>query len=53
MEDIYKEVYFSKYCETCEYKDLDEKFDPCNDCLAEPMNVESEKPVCWKEKKND
>ena len=42
MEDIYKEV-FSKYCETCEHKDLDEKFDPCNDrCLAEPMNAESE-----------
>ena len=41
MEDIYKEVYFNKYCETCD------------DCLAEPMNAESEKPVYWKEKKND
>ena len=41
MEDVYKEVYFNKYCETCEHKDLDEKFDPCNDCLAEPMNAES------------
>lgn len=49
MEGIYKEVNFEKYCKTCEYKDLKEMFDPCNVCLAEGMNVDSEKPVYWKE----
>ena len=32
MENIYKEVDFKTYCKTCEHKDLEEKFDPCNDC---------------------
>lgn len=52
MENIYKEVDFKTYCETCEHKDLEEKFDPCNDCLAEPMNVNSDKPIYWKEAEN-
>lgn len=51
MEEIYKEVDFNKYCKTCEYKETEEKCDPCNDCLAEPMNADSEKPVYWKEAK--
>ena len=49
MENIYKEVDFKTYCKTCEHKDLEEKFDPCNDCLAEPMNANSDKPIYWKE----
>ena len=52
MENIYKEVDFETYCETCEHKDLKENFDPCNDCLGEPMNANSEKPVYWKEADN-
>lgn len=49
MEDIYREVDFEKYCKTCRYKKRDEKCDPCNDCLAEETNANSEKPVYWKE----
>ena len=52
MENIYKVVDFKTYCKTCEHKDLEEKFDPCNDCLAEPMNANSDKPVYWKEAEN-
>lgn len=51
-ENIYREVNFEKYCETCEHKELDEKFDQCNDCLANGTNENSEKPVYWKERKN-
>ncbi len=47
----YKEVYFDQYCNTCKHKDLDEKFDPCNECLDEPVNLESHKPVKWEEDK--
>lgn len=43
-----KEVRFDTYCQTCKYKDLDEKFDPCNECLETGMNLNSEKPVKWK-----
>lgn len=48
MDDNYKEVYFDKYCETCKYKDADEKDDPCRDCLGEPVNSYSHKPVKYK-----
>ena len=46
----YEEVYFHEYCEKCEYKDIDEVKDPCNECLSEPANLYSHKPVKFKEK---
>lgn len=51
MEEIYKEVQFDKYCRTCEYGKIKEYEDPCNDCLNEPVNAYSHKPMNWKEKK--
>lgn len=50
MEDICKEVYFSLYCKTCQYENLPENEDPCDECLNEPVNVHSHKPVKWVEK---
>lgn len=44
-----KEVNFNKYCNCCQYRDLDETQDPCDDCLATPMNTDSRKPINWKE----
>lgn len=52
MDDIYKEVYFDQYCKTCEHETLEEKFDPCNECLDYGYNSESHKPMMWEEKKN-
>ena len=49
--DEYKEVYFDKYCETCEYKDAPEIEDPCAGCLDNPIKPNSHKPVSYKEKK--
>ena len=50
MEDQYKEVYFNEYCEKCKNKDVQEDKDPCNECLTNPVNVNSHKPVNFKEK---
>ena len=50
MEDSYKEVYFSEYCKTCVHCDLTEDKEPCEDCLNEPVNVYSHKPVFYEEK---
>lgn len=50
-DEGYREVYFGPYCETCIYKDRDEKLLPCCDCLEEPLNLESHKPVKWEGKK--
>ena len=50
MEDQYKEVYFDQYCKKCLYKDEDETNDACDECLANPSNINSHKPVNFKEK---
>lgn len=50
MEDIYKEVYFDEYCPTCAHKDIDESKEPCAECLANPINLYSHKPVNLEEK---
>lgn len=50
MDENYQEVYFDKYCKTCKNKDIKEYEDPCNECLSEPTNIGSHKPVNWEEK---
>ena len=50
MENSYKEVYFDQYCKTCEYAKQKEDESPCDDCLNEPVNIDSHKPMYWKEK---
>lgn len=50
MEDIYKEVYYSEYCKDCKHKDLEEYKDPCHECLSNPINLYSNKPVKFEEK---
>lgn len=47
--NIFREVRFDKYCETCKWKELDEAKDPCNDCLAIGMREETEKPEYYEE----
>lgn len=50
MEESYKEVYFNQYCDSCKHKEKKETEDPCDDCLENPVNVYSHKPVRWEEK---
>lgn len=50
MNQNYKEVNFYKYCKTCKYANHKEDTDPCWDCLNEPVNLHSSKPVYWEEK---
>lgn len=45
-----KIVDFHKYCELCEYSELSESNDPCFDCLCEPVNVYSHRPIKFKAK---
>ena len=48
----FKEVYFDQYCETCEYEKTKDVADPCNECLGDPINLHSHKPVKWKPKQD-
>ena len=42
---------FEHWCPLCTHKDVDEAKDPCHDCLNEPVNDDSRKPVMWEEAK--
>lgn len=52
MNDGLKEVYFEQYCQTCKNKDVAEADEPCFECLAEPANVDSHRPVRYEELEN-
>lgn len=42
-----KEVRFDKWCKSCKYRFRKETEDPCNDCLNEPSNENSTKPILY------
>ena len=50
MDNEYKIVKFHEYCETCKHKDINEVKDPCNECLDNPGNLYSTKPVKYEKK---
>lgn len=50
MEETYKEVYFDKYCQKCVNEKLKEDEEPCYECLHNPANLYSHKPVKFEEK---
>lgn len=52
MEEIYKEVYFGTYCETCKHCSKTEAEEPCDECLSNPTNLYSHKPVNYEEKES-
>lgn len=45
-----KEVYFGEYCKKCEHFKVEDSEEPCNECLENPFNLYSHKPVNFKEK---
>lgn len=45
-----KFVDFSEYCKKCKHSETRETDLPCNDCLTEPVNEYSHKPVNFEEK---
>lgn len=49
MEYVNKEVLYSDYCPKCVNRDTAEADDPCDDCLAQPVNEHSHKPVYFSE----
>lgn len=45
-----KEVYFGYDCPRCAHFSLPQDADPCDECLSEPVNEDSHKPIHFKEK---
>ena len=48
-ESKYKIVEFEKYCPSCKYLNEPEDEEPCNECLTEASNLDSHKPINYKE----
>ena len=44
----FKMAFFDQYCDKCEHCAKAEYEDPCNECLMEPMNIDSNAPVKFK-----
>ena len=49
MDDDYKFVEFDEFCVTCKHKKIQETEAPCDECLSNPVNLNSRKPVKWEE----
>ena len=49
MESKFKIVDYDIYCPKCKHKDLDSAEDPCDECLGQPWNTDSRKPVNFEE----
>ena len=47
-DEEYKEVRFDIYCSRCVREKEPESDDKCHECLSNPLNLYSEKPVNWK-----
>lgn len=46
-----KEVYFNQYCYRCQYSKYPETAEPCDECIAQPVNEDSHKPLYFKQAK--
>ena len=47
MEGDLKIVEYEKWCPTCKHLNEPEEEEPCYECLTEPANVDSHKPINW------
>lgn len=50
-EQGYQEVYFYNYCKNCKFRDRKINEEPCDECLSEPINLYSHRPVKYEEDK--
>lgn len=52
-EGEFVEVHFNEYCSRCKYKDVKEPNDPCEECLSNPTNLGTHRPVKYEPKKKE
>lgn len=50
MVSNYKEVYFDPYCSKCKHLKKTEQEEPCDECLNNPVNEYTHRPVKFEEK---
>ena len=47
MNEQYKIVFYHLYCDSCKYYELKDSEEPCNECLSNPTNLYSHKPIMY------
>lgn len=47
---IDKEVHFHEFCKKCKYEKTEDTEKPCDECLGEPFNQNSHRPVKYEKK---
>lgn len=50
FDEHYFEVLFNQYCKKCKHYGKKEAEEPCFECLEEPLNFETRKPIKFEEK---
>lgn len=45
MENNEKIVYYRVWCPRCKHRTLSEAQEPCHECMNNPVNINSHKPV--------
>lgn len=48
----YKEVYYHEYCKKCKHRNVANTDMPCDECLSEPLNWNTHRPVKYEEKES-
>lgn len=49
----YKEAHFYEYCKKCKNRDVSNTEEPCDECLSEPTNLNTHRPVKYETKGAD
>lgn len=49
-EQAYKEVYYYEYCKVCKHRQVKNTDEPCDECLSEPLNLNTHRPVKFEKK---
>lgn len=49
-QQAYKEVYFHEYCKKCKHEKNKETDEPCNECMENPINWNTHRPVKYEKK---
>ena len=52
-DNEYREVDYAKYCKICKYADCPEHKDPCFECLDNPLNYCTDRPVNWEGRRDE
>ena len=47
MEIVDQMVDYDKFCKSCKHRKLKGHYDPCNDCLDNPANTNTNKPMYY------